>query len=328
MAACRAGEYAHLRHQRQWDTQRDVLFPPRSIRHQYNRRYLHRGYGGNQRGGCRVWPNRVSRGRHLHNRERNRFGFDRAQRNHPPVVLSRRDDLHYGLRGERHLFDVSANGYGFIVDPITATTVFTGLLLSSNNVFMGSSTDTTQIALQRPLHRPPLFLRLAPGNSDVFSGLRIQSPRICFPVPSARWIRRTRSFQVNADGNGNLGTVNATGYYVNGGASTISQSPSNVKYFFSNGAAVVTFPTSPPHRLGFLSLRFDCFMRRRGKSRVAVLFGRWQLLFRGFANRWLRHDRGSAELRDADFAQPGAGSLYFTARASIEDASQLTTSSV
>ena len=51
-------------------------------------------------------------------------------------------------------------------------------------------------------------------------------------------------FQLNADGNGNLGTVNVNGYYGGGGTATISQSNTNVKYFFSNGAAVVTFPTS------------------------------------------------------------------------------------
>src|SRR5260370_34584550 len=46
------------------------------------------------------------------------------------------------------------------------------------------------------------------------------------------------------DGAGNLGTVGVAGYVGQSGSSKIVQSLSNVKYIFSNGAAVVTFPNS------------------------------------------------------------------------------------
>jgi uncharacterized protein (TIGR03437 family) len=51
-------------------------------------------------------------------------------------------------------------------------------------------------------------------------------------------------FPVTPDGNGNLGTVNVTGYFGgNGGTQTI-QSDAGMKYSFSNGAANIVFPNN------------------------------------------------------------------------------------
>src|SRR5260370_40813235 len=49
---------------------------------------------------------------------------------------------------------------------------------------------------------------------------------------------------MNPDGAGSLGTVGVAGYVGQSGSSKIVQSLSNVKYIFSNGAAVGTFPNS------------------------------------------------------------------------------------
>src|SRR5260370_37741108 len=49
---------------------------------------------------------------------------------------------------------------------------------------------------------------------------------------------------MNPDGAGSLGTVGVAGYVGQSGCSEVVQSLSNVKYIFSNGAAVVTFPNS------------------------------------------------------------------------------------
>ena len=50
--------------------------------------------------------------------------------------------------------------------------------------------------------------------------------------------------QMNPDGAGNVGTVGFAGYVGQNGSAKAVQSLSNVKYIFSNGAAVVTFPNS------------------------------------------------------------------------------------
>ena len=50
--------------------------------------------------------------------------------------------------------------------------------------------------------------------------------------------------QMNPDGAGNLGTVGFAGYVGQNGSAKAVQSLPNVKYIFSNGAAVVTFPNS------------------------------------------------------------------------------------
>src|SRR5260370_26519739 len=49
---------------------------------------------------------------------------------------------------------------------------------------------------------------------------------------------------MNPDGAGSLGTVGVAGYVGQSGSSKIVQSLSNVKYIFSNGAAVVTLANS------------------------------------------------------------------------------------
>ena len=137
----------------------------------------------------------------------------------------------------RGTYSMSANGYGFIQNLITGDNVYG--LLSSNGVFAGSSTETTiaynDLFIAAPVPSP------VPTNSFFKGSYSVAG---IFPSPASALYSTDAFFQVNPDGNGNLGTVNVTGYYANGGASTISQSSANVKYFFSNGAAVVTFPAS------------------------------------------------------------------------------------
>ena len=142
-------------------------------------------------------------------------------------------------------YSMSANGYGFIVDPITGDAVYG--LLSSNNVFVGSDTETTQT--YNDLFIAALLPSPAPGNS-FFNGS--YSVAGIFPSPVSALYSADAFFQVTATGAGNLESMNVTGYYVNGGASTISESTLRRNYFFSNGAAVVTFPLFL--ECGFLSL--------------------------------------------------------------------------
>jgi len=125
-------------------------------------------------------------------------------------------------------YSISASGFGFLANPI-ATGDFIYGLVSANGIFSGSSTETTQA------YSDLFIAALVPATQPTFSG----SYAFAGYLPGA-----DMSFTLNPNGAGNLGTVSVTGYYEGGGAATISQSNSNINYFFSNNAAVVTFPTS------------------------------------------------------------------------------------
>jgi uncharacterized protein (TIGR03437 family) len=134
-------------------------------------------------------------------------------------------------------YSISSTGYGYISSAVTSNTdCIYGLV--ANGIFVGSSTENQS------------------GYNDLFIAAQLASP-----APSNASFRGPYSvaymnfpdgtiqdnydalFQLNPDGNGNLGTVNFTGY-VGDGTSPFNLSESSVKYFFSNGAAVVTFPNS------------------------------------------------------------------------------------
>lgn len=132
-------------------------------------------------------------------------------------------------------YSISSTGYGYISSAVTGNVdCIYGLV--ANGIFVGSSTET-QI-----------------GYNDLFIAAQLSSP-----APSNATFRGPYSvaymnfagtvlnnydalFQLNPDGNGNLGTVNFTGYIGSSGTTPFNLSQSSVKYFFSNGAAVVTFP--------------------------------------------------------------------------------------
>jgi uncharacterized protein (TIGR03437 family) len=132
------------------------------------------------------------------------------------------------------LYSISASGFGYLVDPITTDNVYG--LVSANGVFAGSSTETTKAYNDLFIAAP---LASSTPNLGTFQGAYTVTGFIPggSPLNSADMF-----FQMTADGNGNLGTVNVNG--TDGAGNAISQSNSNMKYFFSNGAAVVTFPDS------------------------------------------------------------------------------------
>lgn len=126
-------------------------------------------------------------------------------------------------------YSVSASGYGFLVDAITGDSVYG--LVAASGIFSGSSTEG----------------EVKGGYGDLLIAAPLPSP-----LPTAFKGSYTvvgyepgedMSFQINPAGAGSLGTVAINGYYEGGGTTTISQS-SNVTYTFSNGAAVLNFPTS------------------------------------------------------------------------------------
>ena len=136
-------------------------------------------------------------------------------------------------------YSISASGLGTIYSPVGSLTsgdLIHGLV-AANGVFTGSTTETADAYNDLFIAAP----NSTPATNATFQGAYTVTGFLPggSPTNSADMF-----FQMNADGNGNLGTVNITGYYGAGGATTISQSNTNIKYFFSGGAAVVTFPTS------------------------------------------------------------------------------------
>ena len=112
-------------------------------------------------------------------------------------------------------------------------------LVSANGIFSGSSTEATSaytdmfIAAQLPSPTP--------GNS-FFTGSYTAAAFIPGGTP---YNSEDASIQLTADGAGHLSTLNMTGYYGGGTQTTIlTQSNNGLGYFFSNGAAVLTFPSS------------------------------------------------------------------------------------
>jgi len=138
-------------------------------------------------------------------------------------------------------YSISASGFGFLQNPITGDKIFG--LVSSNGIFIGSSTEATQayndLFITAAIPSPTPTTSFFQGSYSV-AGF--------FPLPgNPAPYSEDAFFQMNPNGAGSLGTVNVTGYAgTNGsaiGATTVSQSTA-ATYTFSNGAAVVSFPTN------------------------------------------------------------------------------------
>ncbi|HWF11800.1 MAG TPA: hypothetical protein VG297_25205 [Bryobacteraceae bacterium] len=152
-------------------------------------------------------------------------------------------------------YAVSQTGYAYLSNPvgpylaeieqengITGNGNLVYGLVAANGVFSGSTTEPSlalaDMFLAAPLSSPQPTNATFNGSYTVVGYLPPTGIGSSSPADAADVF-----FQMNADGAGNLGTVNITGYFGGGGTQTISQSSSNIKYFFSSGAAVVTFPT-------------------------------------------------------------------------------------
>ncbi len=133
-------------------------------------------------------------------------------------------------------YSIAASGQGFLSSPIFTGDLIYGLV-NAQGIFVGSSTENQN------------------GNNDVF----IAAPLNTTP-PTASTFKGAYTLaymdlssgdpsnsiggmlQMNPDGAGNIGTVPFTGYL--GTSAKGTTSISNVKYIFSGGAGVVTFPNS------------------------------------------------------------------------------------
>jgi len=131
-------------------------------------------------------------------------------------------------------YTVAASGQGFFPAPLVSGAQVYGMV--SNGIFIGSMSESGYVDL---FIAAPVTSPLATNSS--FQGTYTFAGFVPGGTPATM---ADTTFQVSPDGNGNLGTVNVTGYFGGGGASVYSQSNSGIKYSFSNGAGVITFPTS------------------------------------------------------------------------------------
>src|ERR1051326_6818147 len=129
-------------------------------------------------------------------------------------------------------YSIAASGNGFLSNPLVTNGFVYGLV--SGGIFVASSTEDgfNDLFIAAQLASPQ------PGNS-FFKG-SYSMVGLDFPdgVPTST---RDSQFQLNPDGNGNVGSVRATGYIAGAGSGTITQNIGNVRYFFSNGAANINF---------------------------------------------------------------------------------------
>jgi uncharacterized protein (TIGR03437 family) len=135
-------------------------------------------------------------------------------------------------------YSIAASGYGFITSPYASGDSIYGLV-SASGVFVGSSTENSygynDMFIAAPLASP------VPTNSS-FSGTWTGA---VFDMSSGSASGAlSLVFTMNPDGSGNLNVATVNGYV--GGSTTLTPQTglTGLKYTFSNGAAVATFPVN------------------------------------------------------------------------------------
>lgn len=139
-------------------------------------------------------------------------------------------------------YSIAASGYGFMSSPlinafqgsVSGGDVVYGLV--ANGIFVGSSTEN-QIGYNDLMIAAPL-----PNPSPTLSSLQGSYTMFAMDMPGATPFD-ARDFQItmNADGNGNLNSVNAAGYVGASGNTAVRQSLGSIKYIASNGAFNIHF---------------------------------------------------------------------------------------
>jgi uncharacterized protein (TIGR03437 family) len=127
-------------------------------------------------------------------------------------------------------YSIAASGYGFLSSPIPGGGAVYGLV-SQQGIFIASSTESgfNDLFIAAPLASP------APTAATFKGSYWLADLDVANGIGSM--------FQVNSDGVSNLGNVSLTGYVQGYGSTVATQTAAGVKYSFSGGAAVVTFPS-------------------------------------------------------------------------------------
>jgi uncharacterized protein (TIGR03437 family) len=129
-------------------------------------------------------------------------------------------------------YSIAASGNGFLSSPVSTGDSVYGLV--SRGIFIGSSTESgfNDMFIAAPLASP------TPTNASFQGAYTMLDLDFLDGIPADT---RESLFQLNPDGNGNIGTVRATGFIGGAGSTVVSQNIGAVRYFFSNGAANVNF---------------------------------------------------------------------------------------
>ena len=129
-------------------------------------------------------------------------------------------------------YSISASGFGTIVNPLTEDLIYG--LVAGNGTFTGSSTEST-------LAYSDLFIGVPAASTLPDNTTFRGSYSVAGYIPAESPISSANVFfQMNADGAGNLGTVNVTGN--NGAAPDAILQSSTVTYSFDGGVATLNFP--------------------------------------------------------------------------------------
>jgi uncharacterized protein (TIGR03437 family) len=143
-------------------------------------------------------------------------------------------------------YSISASGYGFVSNPYTGDSIYG--LVSQQGVFVGSSTDNPYRS-GLPFGGYNDFFVAAPLASPLptaanFSGTYVFSNLDLVGVASGQPAGMlSMMFTLTADGACHLSNTTVTGY-VGTNTTPVLQAASLPTCLFSNGAAVVTFPTT------------------------------------------------------------------------------------
>ena len=135
-------------------------------------------------------------------------------------------------------YSIAASGQGFLTNPVSTGDFIYGTV-NAQGIFVGSSTENlngyNDMFVAAPLSNPLPAASTFKGSYSL-SYMDLSSGNPLYTLGAM--------VSMTPDGAGNLGTVGVAGYVGQGGSSKVVQSLSNVKYIFSGGAAVVTFPNS------------------------------------------------------------------------------------
>ena len=142
-------------------------------------------------------------------------------------------------------YSIAASGYGFITDPfITGNNIYG--LVSQQGIFIGSSTesDYNNLFIAAPIASPQPTNATLKGSYTIFNLDVTAALQYYYYYGQGDPYILGSTFQVNADGAGNLGSFAISGYYGGSGSSLYTQTATGIKYAFTNGAGSFTIPSS------------------------------------------------------------------------------------
>jgi uncharacterized protein (TIGR03437 family) len=135
-------------------------------------------------------------------------------------------------------YSIAASGHGFLSSPLSKGDSIYGLV-NAQGIFVGSSTENLNgyhdVFIATPLGSTQATASTFKGSYSL-AYMDLSSDNPLYTVGAM--------LQMNPDGASNVGTVGVAAYVGQNGSAKAVQSLPNVKYRFSNGAAVVTFPNS------------------------------------------------------------------------------------